>query len=409
MPDEPTPAPGAEPRPEPAASAPALIHASDDDLAAVEVAQTPAAPSVPERRFGAIMVAAGGVVLALLGIRTANNIVGPALLGMVIVVTVFPLISALMRRGLPSWAAMLLTMLLAYGVIIVLFVGSAIALLDFARLVPTYSEQFAEIQQSIEEWLISIGVTNQDIQDALASLSPAQIASAAWATLGSLGGVLASLIMLLTVTFFICIDSVGFPARTALVARLRPQIVDSFAEFARGTRLYLLVATVFGALVALVDVAILALLGIPDPWVWGILAFLTGYIPNVGFVIGLIPVSILALLEGGPRDMIIVIIAYCSVNFVLQSLIQPKFVGDTVGLATTVTFLSLAFWTMVIGPLGAILAVPLTLLVRAVLISVDPSLRWAGALIASTSRAEGELADLQDEGAAPAAPDAEPA
>ena len=113
-----------------------------------------------------------------------------------------------------------------------------------------------------------------------------------------------------------------------------------------------MVSTVFGLLVSLVDVAALYWLDVPLPWLWGLLAFITNYIPNIGFVLGLIPPALLALLEGGVRQAVLVIVAYSVINLVIQSLIQPKVVGDTVGLSITVTFLSLVFWTFVIGPWG---------------------------------------------------------
>ena len=126
-------------------------------------------------------------------------------------------------------------------------------------------------------------------------------------------------------------------------------------------------------IVAVIDTIALAFLGIPVPLLWGLLAFITNYIPNIGFVIGLIPPALLGLLEGGlgaddRRDRV-----YCVINLVIQSVIQPKFVGDAVGLSTTLTFLSLVFWAWVLGPLGALLAIPLTLLAKALLVDVDPT------------------------------------
>jgi len=120
------------------------------------------------------------------------------------------------------------------------------------------------------------------------------------------------------------------------------------------------------------------------------LSFITNYIPNVGFVIGLIPPAVLGLLEGGPSMMIAVIVLYSVLNFVVQSLIQPRFVGDSVGLSATVTFLALIFWTWLIGPLGAILAIPMTLLAKALLVDIDPSARWADALLRSRPGDPGE-------------------
>ena len=113
------------------------------------------------------------------------------------------------------------------------------------------------------------------------------------------------------------------------------------------------------------------------------IAFVTNYIPNIGFVIGLAPPAVLALLEGGVGLMVAVIVVYSVINFVLQSIIQPKIVGDSVNLSVTVTFLSLIFWTFILGGVGAVLAVPLTLLARALLVDASPGTRWAGTLLSS--------------------------
>lgn len=132
----------------------------------------------------------------------------------------------------------------------------------------------------------------------------------------------------------------------------------------------------FGLIVAVMDWVALIILGVPLAMVWGVLAFVTNYIPNIGFVLGLVPPAIFALLTGGPVDAIWVVAVYCVINLVMQSFVQPKFTGDAVGLTPTVTFLSLVFWSAIAGALGAILAVPLTLAVKALVVDADPRMRW---------------------------------
>ena len=116
---------------------------------------------------------------------------------------------------------------------------------------------------------------------------------------------------------------------------------------------------------------------------WGLLSFITNYIPNVGFVLGLVPPALLALLEGGFGKLLAVVIVYSALNVVVQTILQPKFTGDAVGLTVTVTFLSLVFWAWVLGPLGALLALPMSLFVKAVFIDADPRARWVNAIISS--------------------------
>ncbi len=148
-----------------------------------------------------------------------------------------------------------------------------------------------------------------------------------------------------------------------------------------GTRRYFAVSAGFGLVVAVIDVGILLVLGIPAAVTWGVLSFVTNFIPNIGFVIGLVPPAVLGLLEGGVGTMLAVVISYAVVNFVIQSVIQPKIVGDALGLSSTLTFLSLVFWAWILGPLGAVLALPATLLAKALLVDVDPGSRWLGPLL----------------------------
>ena len=348
--------------------------------------QDPVAPPARSASLTSVLVAAGGAVLVLAGMRAANGIIGPTVLGLVIVVAVYPLATWLRRHSVPGWIAMIATMLVSYGILAFLVGGTLLTLAVFVGLLPQYASEFDSLVTQTTRWLDSLGITTSDLQSAVSSISAEQVTGAVQSAVGSVGSVVSALILMLTVTFFIVLDSAGFPYRMATMRGARPELAEGFGSFARGTRTYLLVATVFGGVVAIADVILLYAIGIPYPWIWGLLAFLTGYIPNIGFVVGLIPVSILAVFEGGWPDLIAVVVGYCVVNFVLQSLVQPKFVGDSVGLATTVSFLSLAFWTFVLGPVGAILAVPVTLLVKALLLDSDPSKAWTAALIASTPR-----------------------
>jgi predicted PurR-regulated permease PerM len=181
----------------------------------------------------------------------------------------------------------------------------------------------------------------------------------------------------------------------ASIARDRPRITEALDHFAWGTRQYLLVTTVFGFIVAVLDWAALTIMGIPLAATWGLLSFITNYIPNVGFIIGVIPPALMALLTGGWSLTLAVIVVYCVLNLIVQSVIQPRFIGDAVGLSVTVTFVALVFWAWLLGPLGAILAIPLTLLCKALLVDIDPRARWADALLRDTPLEPEEAAAMK--------------
>jgi AI-2 transport protein TqsA len=235
--------------------------------------------------------------------------------------------------------------------------------------------------QDLVAWLGGLGVGADQVRTPLDRVDFAALAGLLTDLLLGLVGAFSNLVFILAVLLFMGLDAASFPARMRVVGWSRPDVAAAFSSFARGTRSYLLVSTVFGLIVAVFDGIALWWMGVPLAVLWGLLAFITNYIPNIGFVIGLVPPALLALLEGGPRLMLLVIVVYVVINFVIQSVVQPKFVGDAVDISLTVTFLSLVIWTWIIGPLGALLAIPLTLLTKALLLDIDPHTRWMTSLV----------------------------
>ena len=202
---------------------------------------------------------------------------------------------------------------------------------------------------------------------------------------------------LIALLLFMAVDATTYDRRLAILRRIRPDIAVALTSFSSGTRKYLVVSTVFGLIVAVLDAGALWLMGIPLPILWGLLSFITNYIPNIGFVLGLVPPALLGLLEGGPKLMVLVIVVYSVLNFVIQSIIQPKFVGETADIAVTLTVVALVVWGWVLGPLGAFLAIPLTLLVKALLIDADPHSRWINTLVTSRVVDPGRTAPQSDQ------------
>ena len=339
----------------------------------------------PLPRAVLVLVGMAGVVVAAAGLRGAAGIVGPAFLALTIVITIHPLLAWLQRHHLPGWLAVTLTMLVAYTALLALAAALVLSVARLATLLPTYQPRFTDLVDQTTGWLGERGVTQEQINAAVSRLDLNSLVGVLQQVLTGIAGVVSDLGFILVLLFFLIIDS-SFAERLAVAATQRPQLVGALTSFARATRQYIVVSTVFGLLVALVDVAALYWLDVPLPWLWGLLSFITNYVPNIGFVLGLVPPALLALLQGGVRQAVLVVIAYTVINLVIQSLIQPKFVGDAVGLSITLTFLSLVFWSFIIGPLGALLAVPLSLLAKALLVDADPDSRWLIPLIAPGHR-----------------------
>lgn len=328
-----------------------------------------------------VLLGVTGLLVAALALQQFASILAPVLLALILVIGVHPLTGILRRCGVPMWLAVTITLITVLALILSLAAALALSVAQLATILPTYQDSFNRLVDDLRSWLASLGVGRDQIRAVLDQISFGSIASFLAGVLAGLAGVFSNLLFLMFVVAFMALDAVGFSGRLSRARRQQGDVVGALDTFVRGTRSYLLVSTVFGLIVAAVDVGFLWLVGVPLPLLWGLLAFITNYIPNVGFVIGLVPPALLALLEGGPRLMIIVIMAYSVINFIIQSIIQPKFVADAVNLSLTVTFLSLVFWAFVIGPLGAVLAIPLTLLAKALLVDVDPNTRWISSLL----------------------------
>lgn len=345
--------------------------------------EKPAPPAPVGGRIDRPLVAAAALVIVIAGMKAAAGLVAPVVLALVLVVALSPVQSALIRRGWPRWLSSVVLLLLIYG-----FFGACVYILvisvgRLSALVPVYVTRADDLIASMTAWLGGHGVDSAQLQTLVGQLDPDRLVGLLTTLAGSAVSLLSNLLFILGLLLFMGVDAAGFPGRLDRLTTERPALVTALREFARGTRKYLVVATVFGLIVAVLDGVALWALGVPLPLLWGLLAFITNYIPNIGFILGLVPPALLGLLEGGVETMIWVIALYSLINFVLQSVIQPKVTGDSVGLSVTITFLALIFWAWVIGGLGAILAVPLTLLAKALLVDASPTTRWANHLLAA--------------------------
>jgi AI-2 transport protein TqsA len=334
-----------------------------------------------------MLVGLAAAVIVVAGLRAAASIVAPLFLALVLTIVVHPVRRWLERLRLPGWAASLICVIAVYGLLLGFSIALLVATARFATLLPRYQAEFDDLLGDIGAWLADAGVGAEQVGTLLDTVDFGKLVAVIGSLLGSVLDVLSSLIFILTLLLFLTMDASTFPKLLARAGKSRASFVTGLMSFAVGTRRYLVVSTVFGLIVAVIDTVALALLDIPVPVLWGLLAFITNYIPNIGFVIGLVPPAVLGLLEGGWSRGLAVVAVYCLINLVIQSIIQPKFVGDAVGLSTTLTFMSLVFWSWVIGPIGALLAIPLSLLVRSLLVDVDPHSQWLTPLLANRSPA----------------------
>lgn len=346
-----------------------------------------AAPVLP--RGLVVVLGAAGTIVAVEGMRDLAWMLGPVFLALMLVVAVSPVQTMMRARRLPGWLSTVTVLLLVYAVLVGLVVSLVVSLAQFATVLPQYSDEAQTQLDNVVDLLAKYGVGQDQINGIVDQIDLGKVAGVVSTVLSSVSSISTTLFFLLALLFFMGLDAAGFPERLLALAPLRPGVAHALGAFASGTRRYLVVSSIFGLVCAVLDAAVLAWIGVPLPILWGLLSFITNYIPNIGFVVGLVPPALLGLLDGGWQEMLLVVVAYAVINVVIQTIIQPKFVGDVVGLSTTVTFLATTFWAWVLGPLGALLAIPMTLLAKALLVDVDPGSRWINLLIGSDASGRG--------------------
>ena len=328
-----------------------------------------------------VMLGIIGAVAIGAAVKGAAGIVAPTMLALVLTIGVLPIEAWARRHRWPGWLGTLFALVMAYAIVAVLLVGTIICLIKLVDLLPQYTSDATNITDEAQSALKKMGVGTDKTSDLLSKLDPAKVASALASVLSGILGAIGGVFFLVTLMFFFVVAIPGFRPRTAWLRTTKPQLAESLTTFVHASQVYLVMTALFGAIVGVLDAGALWLIGIPLPLAWGFFSFITNFIPNIGFIIGIIPPALIALLDSGWETMLLVIVVYSVLNVTIQTFIQPRIVGNSVGLSAEITFMSLIVWAFLLGPLGALLAVPMTLLVRAIFLDADPRAAWAAPLI----------------------------
>ena len=320
------------------------------------------------------LAAAGG---ACWTVWAGRSILGPLVLAAALIIIALPARRPLDRRGAPSWVGTLVVVVIAWGILMVLGVLVLLALGQFGSILVTYAGQLEESAETLEQFFRGLGFSNVTIDEVAGTIQPSTLLTTVFNAGTQLLGLGTAVFFVFAYVMFLGMDAARWQNPPKELAEASSRRLHAFNQFTAGTNRYFLVNSIFGLIVAVIDGLALWVLGVPGPFVWAVLAFVTNYIPNIGFVLGVVPPVVLAVAVGGWGLGLLVLAIYCIVNVTLQVLVQPRFVGETVRLSVTLTFASVVLWTTLLGAVGSLLAVPLTLFARFLVIGGDPGSRFA--------------------------------
>ncbi len=340
----------------------------------------------PQRpRAASILITFAAFVVVVAGLRAAEPIVVPFLLSIFLAIISAPPLFWLERRGFPKWLAMLtvITGIVAVALGITAMLGNSIN--DFSRDIPFYKSRLKEQFGGLVSWLSAHGVqiTREQV---LSYVNPGKAIELVGEIFNGFGGVLANAFLIFLTVVFILFEAHSFPRKVRAAIDDPEKKLERFEQFTENLIRYLAIKTLTSLGTGIAIGVWLAIMGVEYPVLWGLLAFLLNYVPNIGSIIAAVPAVLLTAVQLGPLSALWAALGYLVVNIVFGNVIEPRFMGRGLGLSTLVVFLSLVFWGWVLGPVGMLLSVPLTMTLKIALDSSEET-RWMAVMLGPESSA----------------------
>jgi predicted PurR-regulated permease PerM len=329
-----------------------------------------------------IAIAATGIALAFM--RTAAEMINSLFLAWIVVLVASPLLHWLVRKKVPTWLSFILTLVAILAVFIIFILIILFALSRFSEAIPAYISEFEHITASIQDMLATLGLSGSDSRSILTFINPEQLFDLVVDFLSGLVGTLGDIVLIALLIVFLLLDAFNAPAKLVEEIKSGNAYLQRYFDTSKSLRVYIYITTIVGLTTGILDIVWFTLLGVDFAVLWGILAFLMSYIPTLGFWLAAIPPSLLALLESGPTTAVLVFVGIVLINGFAENVVKPKYMGEGLNLSPFMVVFSVIFWAAVLGPLGAILGVPMTLLFKQVVLEADDQNRWIARLMSST-------------------------
>lgn len=332
--------------------------------------------NIPSPRRTNSLINGAAIVIIVMGIYQAQSVLVLLLLSVFLAVLGTPPVMWLKHKRIPNAAAVLIVVA---GMIAALALAGALvgaSLSSFSAALPAYQSRLQEQMLVLKEFLATKGITITD-KILLEYFNPSAVMSFTAGLLSGLSSALSSIVLILLTVLFILLEVSTFPSKLRASPGDPERFMPRFTKFMEDIQRYVLIKTMISMTTGILVGIWMTVLGVEFPILWAFLAFLLNYVPNLGVIIAAIPAALFALIQLGPGYAAIVAAGYLAINFVIGTAIEPRIVGRGVGLSTLVVFLSLIFWGNMLGLIGAVLCIPITMTLKFVLENSEET-RWMG-------------------------------
>lgn len=320
------------------------------------------------------------VVIIIGGLKAVSQILTPFMLAAFLTVICIPPLTLMRSKGIPSWIAIIILFLTVGLTFFLLFLAVKSTSESLLVQAPMYHQRLTEQLQMLGELASQYGAPEEFIPAAIPLPSLGVLTGMARDIANGLAGFTAYTFFVLLVFMFLLleersiIDKVesAFPDKKRMRVRTR--------TFLRSVNRYLAIKTTASAITGLLAGTGLHLIGVDFPIMWGILTGVLNFIPTIGSIVAAIPPVILAFLGLGIPEGLMALALYIIINTLIGTIIEPRFMGQTLGLSPVIVLVSLMLWGWVFGPVGMFLSILLTMIVKLALDS-SPHTRWLGILL----------------------------
>ncbi|OIP99285.1 MAG: hypothetical protein AUK35_08305 [Zetaproteobacteria bacterium CG2_30_46_52] len=309
-----------------------------------------------------VLIILACLVIVIAGLKSAAPLFVPLLVSAFLAIICLPPLYFLLRRGFSTAIAVsTITLgLLILGLLLAIFAGASVA--DFSNNIPMYQSRIQSQMVGLLTWLQGQGL-NVPKQAILDSFDPSIIMKLAGTLLSSIGNMLTNAFMIVLIVIFLLVEAVALPHKWEVMDGHAPN-PKVFKRFLDSVHKYVAIKSAVSLATGAFITVWLTVLGVEHAILWGLIAFLFNFVPNIGSIIAAVPAVLLALVQLGVDAALLTALGFVVVNIVMGNVIEPKFMGKGVGLSTLVVFLSLVIWGWVLGPVGMLLSVPLTMIVK---------------------------------------------
>ena len=328
---------------------------------------------------GRFLITAASFVIIVAGMRTAEPIIVPFLLAAFIAVICTSPLFWLKRKGVPTGISVVIVLLgmMMIGLIMIVLIGTSLQ--DFSDALPSYQAHFQEEVRGLSEWLKGRGITISN-KEMFKHFDPGAAMGIFASILTDFGGVLTNTFLIVLTVIFILLEISGFPNKLRVALGNKESSFKDFSKITDGIKRYMAIKTLTSLATGIFIAIWLAILGVDYPVLWGLMAFLLNYVPNIGSIIAAVPAVLLAFIQLSVGHVLLTVLGYIVVNVVIGNVIEPRVMGRGMGLSTLVVFISLVFWGWVLGPVGMFLSVPLTMIVK-IGLEHNEDTRWIAVLL----------------------------